>query len=59
MENFIIHTEEIVHGVYNVRAEDKDAARAMAEAGELPQPSVFETISMEIENIEREDVNNG
>ena len=52
MPRFAIHTEETVHGIYHIEAEDDAEARRLFEDGSVGDPSLYEAISAEIENVE-------
>jgi hypothetical protein len=50
---FDIHTEEIVHGVYQVEAEDEQEARLffMNNVGTAGDQTLYEAFSVDIEKI--------
>lgn len=54
MPRFAVHTEETVHGVYHVEADDADdAKRKFSEEPEsLGHPLVYEAITAEVESVE-------
>ena len=51
---FAVHTEEIVHGVYHVKADSPEDAerKLMQDPHEVGEQQLYEAFSMEVERVE-------